>query len=277
MIWLGLIFMGLAMGSFCNVVIHRLPLEMSVVNPPRSACPKCGVPISAIHNIPIASWILLRGGARCCGESISFWYPAVEALVPLLWIVIYLSVGSTALLPVLLLFAAGATCVAVIDIRTRRIPHPLSSALAVVAITGTVVVAVAPKTASPNSGVLPSILVPLTCGLLAIMLVGSMIAIYPPSMGGGDMRLAFSVACVAAVGAGWQGSVVAVFSAFLTGGVLGCVLLVAALARGYRGKALRSIAMPFGPHLAVGGLVGAIWGQHLWRACLSLAVWSTTT
>lgn len=271
MAWFLLILAGLITGSFCNVVIHRLPRGVSLVAPARSVCPKCGATIPAVRNIPIVSWILLRGRAKCCGGLISPRYIAVEMLVPSLWALVYLRIGFTPLLPVLLLFAAGGICVAAIDMDTQRIPHPLTATLACLAAAGAVVVAIVPGPSSPNGDALPSIFVPVFCGLLAVIFLGSTRVVCPSGMGGGDVRLAFSVACVAAVGAGWQGSLVAVLSSCTSAGLLGCVLVAVASARGRRGESLRSIPIPFGPHLATGGLVGAMWGQYLWGTYLSLA------
>ena len=259
---------GLLTGSFCNVVIHRLPLGTSVIDPPRSACPVCDSPIPASHNIPLVSWIVLRGRAKCCGADISPQYMVVEASVALLWVLLYLMVGPTVLLVAILPFAAGAVCVAVIDTGHHRIPHALSGSLAGLAAIGAMCVAVVPGASPSGDSVGRAILIPLGCGAAASWFLWLVRAIHPPAMGGGDVRLAFSVACVAAVSAGWQGSLVSMLAALLTGSLLGSVLFGLAHARG-QADARRKV-IPFGPHLALGGLVGALWGQPLWSAYLSV-------
>ena len=106
---------GAAIGSFLNVVIHRVPNEQSIVFP-NSACPKCGTAIKAYDNVPLLSWLLLRGKCRNCGEPISARYPAVELLTAIMFVLVYWQIGPDALLPVALIFVS--TIIALIFIFT---------------------------------------------------------------------------------------------------------------------------------------------------------------
>ena len=99
-------FCGLLIGSFLNVVIHRVPNEQSIVFP-NSACPGCGTAIKGYDNIPVISWLLLRGKCRACSKPISVRYPAVELMTGVLFVLVYWSSGMTPMLPVNLAFVAA--------------------------------------------------------------------------------------------------------------------------------------------------------------------------
>ncbi|MFP6654841.1 MAG: prepilin peptidase, partial [Myxococcota bacterium] len=121
---IGLIF-GLIIGSFLNVVIHRVPLGLSVVSP-RSRCPTCKEQISGWDNIPIISYLILRGHCRRCEASISMRYPAVEFLTGLLFMAIAWRFGMTWWTPIYCLFAAGLVAAALIDFEVQIIPDGIS-------------------------------------------------------------------------------------------------------------------------------------------------------
>jgi len=112
---------GACVGSFLNVCISRWPENLSVVRP-RSRCPKCGHEISAIENIPIVSWLILRGKCRGCSERISIQYPAVELLVGLLWLAAYLGEGFTLTALRIAVFATVMLGIAITDARHFLIP-----------------------------------------------------------------------------------------------------------------------------------------------------------
>lgn len=231
-------------GSFLNVLIHRLPLRRSVVTP-RSSCPACGVPILPRDNVPVVSYLLLRGRCRACGSGISAQYPAVEAATGGLFLAAALSL-PTALAALAAPFLAVLVAAAVIDLRHGIIPNGL----------------VYPSLAAFAAAVLAASLsgAPLSsaragAGLLAYG--GGLLFVAVVSRGGmgmGDVKLAGLIGLV--LGAlGWSYVAVAAFAAVLLGGVGG----LAALAAGRR----RRDAIPFGPYLAAGAAVATFAAPHI--------------
>ena len=254
---------GLAMGSFCNVVIHRLPAGESVVRPIRSGCPACGAPVRALNNLPVLSWLALKGRARCCGAAISPMYPLVEVAVAALFALIGARVVPWELLLVVLPFAAGAVCVTVLDVVHYRIPHALSATLAVLAVAGAVFVAISVEPPPAGEGWV-AFVVPVACGLAAWAGLYLLHTIIPKGMGGGDANLAFSVGVVVAASVGPAAVLVAVFAAAAAAAVIGLVVLAVRAFASAGGPVDRRI--PFGPFLALGALVAVLWGEWLWDA-----------
>src|ERR1041385_920418 len=115
---------GLATGSFLNVVIHRVPRDESIVRP-RSRCPACGTEIAPRDNIPVLSWLLLRGRCRHCGEPISPRYLCVEVLRAVLFGVMALRLGWNPPLPAFLVLTAALVALSAIDLEHRRLPTPI--------------------------------------------------------------------------------------------------------------------------------------------------------
>ena len=230
---------GLVVGSFLNVVVARLPHHRSLWGP-RSACPACGATIAWYDNIPIVSFIALRGRCRACGATIAWRYPAIEALTSGLFVLAYTVLGvSPALVPALLLLAA-LVAVTFIDLEHQIIPD-------VITLPGTV------------AGVLANVAtgaIPWTDSVIGVALGGGLFfAIILASgggMGGGDMKLA------AMLGAflGWQLTLVAILIAVVLGGVVA----LGVLAGGRKG---RKDPIPFGPFLATGGASALLWGRSL--------------
>jgi leader peptidase (prepilin peptidase)/N-methyltransferase len=112
--------LGLAVGSFLNVVVHRMPRHESVLRP-GSYCPQCLVPIRARHNVPVLSWLALRGRCAHCRQPISARYPLVEAGTAVLFVAVAARLGASALLPAYLYLAAVAVALALIDLDVRRL------------------------------------------------------------------------------------------------------------------------------------------------------------
>jgi leader peptidase (prepilin peptidase) / N-methyltransferase len=244
--------LGLAFASFGNVVIHRVPAGESVVRPP-SACPGCGNPIAPRDNIPVVSWLLLRGRCRHCGEPISARYPLVELTGAVLFAAMAWRIGLDPALPAYLLLAWLLLVVSVIDARTKRIPnaltYPLTPVLAVLFVTAGLV-------AGQPGAALRSVL----GGLAAFAALLLLALISPKGMGMGDVKLA------AALGLGlgylsWGHVVLGVFGGFLLGGV-GSIALLAS------GAKSRKDLIPFGPYLALGTLIAIFVGQPLIDAYL---------
>ena len=230
---------GALVGSFLNVVIHRLPLGESVVRP-RSRCPGCGTQLAARDNVPVVSWLVLRGRCRTCGTAISPRYPAVELLSGVLFAAVALVLGLDSDLAWALPFAALLVCVGAIDLDHRIVPNKIVLPAAVYA----VVIAVALRLDE-----LPELLIAGAGGfavLLAIALAR------PGGMGMGDVKL------VGVMGLYLGLSLLpALLLAFLLGSVVG----VAVMVRGGAGE--RKSAVPFAPFLAAGGLIALLAGPEL--------------
>jgi leader peptidase (prepilin peptidase)/N-methyltransferase len=238
---------GLLVGSFLNVVIWRVPRGESIVRPP-SHCPGCDTPIAPRDNIPVLSWLLLRGKCRHCGVRISARYPLVELGTGLLFAVIALNRGPHADLPAFLYLAAISVALALIDLDTKRLPNVIVLPSYVVA---AVLLTVAAAVDDDWSALLRA-------GLGTVVLFGFyflLALIYPRGMGFGDVKLA-GVLGLYLGWLGWGPLAVGAFLAFLLGGVLGALLMAL-------GKAGRKSAIPFGPWMLAGALIAVFVGQRI--------------
>ena len=227
---------GLVIGSFLNVVIHRVPAGESIVTP-RSRCPGCGTQIQERDNVPVISWLLLRGKCRHCNAAISPRYPIVEFLTGLLFAAVAWRLGVSWDLPAFLVFTAGLVALSGIDLDTFLLPkkvfYPfLFSSGALLATAGII--------ERDWQGLQEAAI----GGVLAFIVLGAIHFAYPKGMGFGDVRL------VALLGLflGWLelGAVaVGLFLGFMLGSIVGVGLMVL----GRRGRKDR---IPFGPFLAAG-------------------------
>lgn len=230
---------GAAVGSFLNVVAHRLPLGISLARP-RSACPACGVPIAPYDNIPVLSWVWLRGHCRSCGSGISARYPIIEALTAALFAAVALHADSPHELWPGLAFVAMLVAVAAIDLEHRIVPNRI---LAPAALAAVALWAVTDADRVPQN---------LLAGLIAGTFLLVFAVIYPAGMGMGDVKLA------AVMGLFLGRSVApALFIGFAAGAVIGVALMVA------RGASARKRAIPFAPFLAAGGVLGQLFGDEI--------------
>jgi len=231
---------GLVAGSFVTVVAHRVPRGESIVGP-RSRCPACGAQIAAYDNVPVLSWALLRGRARCCGAAISPRYPLAELALGLLYaatvVVLWGDGGEIALG---LVFVTMLTAVTLTDLELRVIPNKVLIAAAVLA---------AAIAAATDPGSLPerAIAAAAAGGLLFLAALA-----YPRGMGLGDVKLAATMGLFLGRDVG-----PAILVALLAGSLVG----VALIAR--EGAVARKKAIPFGPFLALGGVVGLLAGDQL--------------
>ncbi|HWI08077.1 MAG TPA: prepilin peptidase [Solirubrobacteraceae bacterium] len=238
---------GLVIGSFLNVVAHRLPGRMSL-SMPASHCPSCEAPIKPYDNIPVLSWLLLRGRCRTCSARISARYPLVEASTAILFAaVVAVHHADTAALVLGLVLVAFLVPIALIDLDHRIIPNRLTLPAAVLA--------VVLGTALDPGGQVGRLI----AGAAAGAVLGLPALISPKGMGMGDAKL------VAVLGL-YLGAAVApaFFVAFLVGTAVG----IAIIARKGMMKG-RKTAVPFGPFLALGGVVGVLAGNELVQAYLS--------
>ena len=254
-LWAGLL--GLIVGSFLNVVVWRVPRGESVVSP-RSACPRCGQHIRARDNVPVLSWLLLRGKCRDCGEPISARYPAVELATGVVFALLAAAVGLSWALPAVLYLGAIGVALALIDLDHHRLPNQI-------VLPSYLVSAVLLTLASWNPGGEPDwgalLRAAIGCVGLYVFYFAAALA-YPKGMGFGDVKLA-GVIGMNLAWFGWGAFAVGSFGAFLLGGVFSIVLVVA-------GRAGRKSGIPFGPWMLGGALLGLLVGETLWDAYLGL-------
>jgi leader peptidase (prepilin peptidase) / N-methyltransferase len=242
--------LGLAFGSFANVVIHRVPRGESLVRP-GSRCPACGHPVAWYDNVPVVGWLLLRGRCRACRASISWSYPAVELAMGVLWALVTLRLVDAGLgwaVPAYLALAFICVVLAVIDARTRLLPNRITYPAFPVLLSLLLV-------ASVGLGDLGR----LARGLLAAVAVGAfflaLALISPRGMGLGDVKLAPTLG-LALGWLSWGAVAFGVFAGFLLGGLAG---LAAIALLGLTRKSL----LPFGPWLVAGALLGVLAGADV--------------
>jgi leader peptidase (prepilin peptidase) / N-methyltransferase len=230
--------LGLAVGSFLNVVIYRVPRDESLIRP-GSHCPRCGHAVRNRHNVPVLGWLLLRGRCADCSAPISVRYPLVEAGTAALFVAVAARFGLTWQLPAYLYLAAVAVALAAIDLDVMRLPDKIvlpSYAVAVVLLAPAVVVEHSWAAA--------------TRGLIAAALLYALywvLAVLPRGMGGGDVKLAPLLGLYLGW-LGWSSVAVGAFAGFLLGGLVGALLM--ALRR-----ADRKSRIPFGPYMLAGAFL----------------------
>jgi leader peptidase (prepilin peptidase)/N-methyltransferase len=240
--------LGLLIGSFLNVVIHRVPLGESVVHP-RSRCPGCENEISPRDNIPVLSWLLLRGRCRHCGTAISIRYPLVEAGTAVAFVLMTLAIGINAQLPAYLYLAAVGVALAMIDLDVKRLPDALTlPSYGVLGVLLAVASFVDDDWGSLGRGLL---------GMVALFGFYFVLAvIYPSGMGFGDVKLA-GVLGLALAYQSWGVLVVGGFLGFALGALVGGGLMIAQ-------RAGRKSKIPFGPFMLAGTLLALLIGQQMW-------------
>jgi leader peptidase (prepilin peptidase) / N-methyltransferase len=231
---------GLAFGSFLNVVAARVPLKRSIVRPP-SACMSCGNEIAWYDNVPLVSWLLLRGRCRSCDAGISFRYPAVELVSGLLVAGCVLKFGLSADAAVAAFFCLALVAVSATDIEHRKIPNVIVVPAGLIVLAADTALHPSPRFALGALG---------ASGFLFAAALA-----YPRGMGMGDVKLAFLMGAA-------LGRTVPV--AMMLGMVAALVPGVVLLAR--HGQAARKIRIPFGPFLALGSAVALFAGQPLLHA-----------
>ena len=238
---------GLAVGSFLNVVIHRVPRKESVVHP-RSRCPGCGTQLAARDNVPVLSWVLLRRRCRSCGEPISVRYPLVELATAALFVSAGLRFGAAWELPAFLLFLASLAAITAIDLEHYIIPNRVVYPTLFGGF-GLLVVAAAAE------GDWNALLHALIGSAVAWAFLLTLHLISPRSMGFGDVRLA----AVLGLFLGWL-SLGHVFLGLFLGFLLGAVLSVLLIALRLKG---RKDHIPFGPFLAAGAVIAVLAGSTI--------------
>jgi leader peptidase (prepilin peptidase)/N-methyltransferase len=232
------LFGGL-IGSFLNVVAYRVPRGESLVSP-GSRCPECGAPIKAYDNVPVLSWLVLRGRCRRCGARISPRYPLIELATAVAFAAVVAVRGFDDDLVLELPLVAALIALAAIDLDLKLLPNKIVYPLAAWGVIATLLV--------DRDDVLEHLI----AGAAAFAFLLAAVIAYPRGMGMGDVKLAGAMGLFLGLSI-----VPALLVAFLTGSVVG----VAILAR--EGAAARKKAVPFGVFLAIGGIVGVLAGPEL--------------
>ncbi|SDQ46703.1 A24 family peptidase [Quadrisphaera sp. DSM 44207] len=245
--------LGLLVGSFLNVVAHRVPRGESVVRPP-SACPACGARIRPQHNVPVLGWLVLGGRCRDCSAPVSARYPLVELATGALFAVVAWRTGLSWALPALLYLTAIAVVLAVIDVDVHRLPDAI--VLPSYAVGGALIALAAVAAGDPAA------LARAAVGSAALWLLYFALAVAKPGgMGFGDVKLA-GVLGLYLGWLGWAELAVGAALGFLLGGVAGVGLLLAR-------RASRRSAIPFGPFMLAGALLAVLAGDALAGAYLA--------
>ena len=236
---------GLAIGSFLNVVIHRLPRRESLVSP-GSRCPSCGYALGAADNVPVLSWVLLGGRCRKCRTRISVRYPVVELVTAAVFIAHYYVFGWTPLLAVRLVFASSLVALFAIDLEHHLLPDAIT-------LPGIVVGLLASLFLPPG---IRDALIGILAGGGVLWVIGEAYYRYAgeEGMGGGDVKM------LAMIGAflGWQLVIVTLVFSSIAGAVIG--LTVIAVRRGGM-----KYALPYGTFLSVAALVASLYGEQIVR------------
>lgn len=237
---------GLAMGSFVTVVAHRVPRGESIVAP-RSRCPACGAQIAAYDNVPVVSWLMLRGRSRCCAQPISPRYPLTELSLGALYVATVLVLwDDPAEIALGLVFVTTLVAITLTDLEQRIIPNKI---LLTAAAIGAGIIAVGDPGSIPERAIASAS----AGGLLFAVALA-----YPRGMGLGDVKLAALMGFFLG-----RNVAPAIFVALLAGGLLGLGMIARS------GGAARKQAIPFGPFLAFGGVVGLLAGDQLLDLYLS--------
>lgn len=233
---------GLAIGSFLNVVIYRVPIGKSVVSPP-SACPSCGKEIAPWDNIPVLSWLILRGRCRVCKTPISARYPLIEAGTGLLFLLTAVRFGTSWSLPAELAFTAGLVALAAVDFERLLLPRAILYPTAGI-VGGLFLLAAAVKDQWHRLGIA------VLCAAIAFAVFFAINFIRPAWMGFGDVRLAGLIG----LALGWLGPWTVVVG-FMVSNLLGALVGIGLIAAGRAG---RRTALPYGVFLAAGSVIAVL-------------------
>jgi leader peptidase (prepilin peptidase)/N-methyltransferase len=264
--------LGAIVGSFLNVVIHRVPREQSIVFP-NSACPKCKNPIKPYDNLPILSWLILGGKCRSCKEKISPRYPAVELLTAAIFALTFWQIGFNAFLPVALVFAATMISLIFIDAEHMILPNVINFPLLALALLVRVLFPVfsgaeffpdlkhAPLNALQDQ---PVWLVSLIGALLGALVGGGFLWLVGEiwkrlrgveAMGLGDVKMMLAVGALL----GWRLTLLSIFLGAFSGAVIGVLVISRQKEKDMQTQ------IPFGIFLGTGAVIALLFGEHLIR------------
>ena len=252
--WLLVAVVGASVGSFLNVVVYRVPRQLSLIHPP-SHCPSCGTRLGPTENVPILGWIALKGRCRHCGTSISIRYPIVEAFTMGLYLLCVAVWGWSWTAASGALLLSWLFPLALIDIETYLLPELLTRSALVTALL--LRLALPLLNGGGATAVASSLLdgaIGMTVGIVSLEAIGwiGLLFLGKEAMGGGDGKL------MAAIGLwlGWRAVLVSIFVACLLGTVFGIALKLV------RGKQW-SKPIPFGPYLVLGAVTAMFFGPQI--------------
>jgi leader peptidase (prepilin peptidase)/N-methyltransferase len=231
--------LGALIGSFLNVVAHRVPAGESLISP-GSHCPHCGAPVKPYDNVPVVSWLVLRGRCRSCGAPISPRYPLVELATALTFAAVVAVRGFDDDLVLELPFVAALIALAAIDFDDKLLPNKIVYPLAAYGVIATLLVDRDDLVENLIAG----------AGAFAFLLIA--VIAYPRGMGMGDVKLGGAMGLYLGLSV-----VPALLAAFLSGTLVGLVIIAR------EGAEARKMAVPFGVFLALGGIVGVLAGPEL--------------
>lgn len=270
--FIGYIFVfvfGAAIGSFLNVVIYRVPNELSIVLP-NSACPNCKTPIKPYDNIPILSWLILGGKCRSCKEPIAWRYPAVELLTAVVFTLTYWQIGFNAFLPVAMVFVAVMISLIFIDAEHMILPNVITYPLFMLALAVRIVYPLAFGTTFSDMAYSPvnqlqgysPWLVSLAGALLGALVGGGSLwlvgAIWKllrgvDAMGLGDVKMMLGVGALL----GWRLTILTIFIGAFAGALIGGAMVMSQKDKDFQAQ------IPFGIFLGIGSIVSLLFGDQL--------------
>jgi leader peptidase (prepilin peptidase)/N-methyltransferase len=236
--------LGLIIGSFSNVCIYRIPKNESIIFP-ASHCPNCHTPIKAIDNIPILSYLILKGKCRKCGEKISIRYPVVEFLTGAIYLLIFLIYGRSYQTLIYAFLSSSLIIISFIDLDDQIIPDEISLPGIVIGLALSFIV--------PYISYFNSILGIIVGGGIILLIALAGLAIFKKeAMGGGDVKLS------AMIGAfiGWKYIMISLFIGFFIGAIAGILLILLKIRN-------RDDLVPFGPFIVLGSFITLLWGENI--------------
>lgn len=236
--------LGLIVGSFSNVCIYRIPRNKSIIYP-ASHCPKCRSNISPKDNVPLLSFILLKGRCRNCKSKISIQYPIVELLTGLTFLAIYLIYGLSIQSLIYIILSSALVIIALIDLNEQIVPDVISLPGIVI---GFIISFFVPYISFINS----ALGVVVGGGIILIIGLGGSVIFKKEAMGGGDVKLA------AMIGAflGWRYIIISLFLGFFLGALAGIILILSKIKS-------RDDVVPFGPFIVLGSFITLLWGEQI--------------
>ncbi|MEN3327475.1 MAG: leader peptidase (prepilin peptidase) / N-methyltransferase [Acidobacteriota bacterium] len=261
---------GAVIGSFLNVVIHRVPLEESIVFP-NSRCPSCGAVIAFYDNVPVLSWVLLGAKCRGCKERISVRYPAVELLTALLFVAVAMHDGLSVALPFDLVFVSALVALIFIDAEHMILPNMITYPGIVFAVVARVAIPLLsgrmhfddlPSLAHGAFAGIPVWVTSIAGAAIGALIGGGSLWLMGwtweklrgvEAMGLGDVKMMFMVGAYL----GWRLTILTIFAGVLTGSIIGIVLMAR-----QRDRNMQTL-LPFGIFLGLGAIFSLLFGVHL--------------
>lgn len=270
--FVGYIFIGIfgaVIGSFLNVIIHRVPNEESIVFP-NSACPKCGAAIKAFDNIPLVSWLVLGGKCRNCKAAISFRYPAVELMTAVAFVLVYWQFGLDPMLAVGLIFVSAIIALMFIDAEHMILPNVITYPFLVFALLVRIIYPVAFGTIFSDA-LFPPLASMVNFPAWAVSLAGAVLgalagggslwvvgAVWKrlrgvDAMGLGDVKMMLGVGALL----GWRLALLSIFIAAFAGAVIGIAVIAKQRDKDFQTQ------IPFGIFLGIGSVAALLIGEQM--------------